>query len=70
MNDLKSALAPRRYEQVGEKAFMWTCRLAVMWRGTTWGKPIRTGASFVGLGTHRHRVVFYPISHPDPQSGL
>ncbi len=31
---------------------------AVMWRGTTLGKPIRSGASFVGLGTHRHRVVF------------
>lgn len=30
MNDLKSALAPRRYEQVGEKTFMWTCRLAVL----------------------------------------
>jgi 2-polyprenyl-6-methoxyphenol hydroxylase-like FAD-dependent oxidoreductase len=43
---------------------------AVMWRGTTWAKPIRTGASFVGLGTHRHRVVFYPISHPDPRTGL
>lgn len=43
---------------------------AVMWRGTTWGKPIRTGASFVGLGTHRHRMVFYPISQPDTQSGL
>lgn len=43
---------------------------AVMWRGTTWAKPIRTGASFVGLGTHRHRIVFYPISHPDPQTGL
>jgi 5-methylphenazine-1-carboxylate 1-monooxygenase len=43
---------------------------AVMWRGTTWGKPIRSGASFVGLGTHRHRIVFYPISHPDPRSGL
>ena len=43
---------------------------AVMWRGTTWGKPIRSGASFVGLGTHRHRVVFYPISHPDPKTGL
>ena len=28
------------------------------------------GASFVGLGTHRQRVVFYPISHPDPQTGL
>jgi 2-polyprenyl-6-methoxyphenol hydroxylase-like FAD-dependent oxidoreductase len=43
---------------------------AIMWRGTTLGRPIRTGASFVGLGTHRHRVVFYPISHPDPQTGL
>jgi 2-polyprenyl-6-methoxyphenol hydroxylase-like FAD-dependent oxidoreductase len=43
---------------------------AVMWRGVTRGKPIRTGASFVGLGTHRHRVVFYPISAPDPLDGL
>jgi len=43
---------------------------ALMWRGTTWAKPIRTGASFVGLGTHRHRMVFYPISHPDPRTGL
>lgn len=43
---------------------------AVMWRGTTWGKPTRTGASFVGLGTHKHRVVIYPISQPDPQTGL
>ncbi len=43
---------------------------AIMWRGTTWAKPIRTGASFIGLGTHRHRMVFYPISHPDPETGL
>ncbi|MFN3350932.1 flavin-dependent oxidoreductase [Pseudorhodoplanes sp.] len=43
---------------------------AIMWRGTTWAKPIRTGSSFVGLGTHRERVVFYPISHPDPRTGL
>lgn len=43
---------------------------ALMWRGTTWARPIRTGASFVGLGTHRHRMVFYPISHPDPATGL
>jgi 2-polyprenyl-6-methoxyphenol hydroxylase-like FAD-dependent oxidoreductase len=43
---------------------------AIMWRGVTVGKPIRTGASFVGLGTHRHRVVFYPISAPDPSTGL
>ena len=43
---------------------------AVMWRGTSWAKPIRSGASFVGLGTHRHRMVFYPISQPDPATGL
>ncbi|HXD47022.1 MAG TPA: flavin-dependent oxidoreductase [Pseudolabrys sp.] len=43
---------------------------AIMWRGTTWGKPIRSGASFVGLGTHRQRVVFYPISNADPRTGL
>ena len=43
---------------------------AIMWRGVTKGTPIRSGASFVGLGTHRHRVVFYPISAPDPVTGL
>ena len=37
---------------------------AIMWRGTVRAKPIRTGASFVGLGTHRQRMVIYPISHP------
>ncbi len=43
---------------------------ALMWRGTTLAKPIRTGASFVGLGTDHHRIVFYPISAPDPETGL
>ncbi|HEX5091347.1 MAG TPA: flavin-dependent oxidoreductase, partial [Burkholderiales bacterium] len=43
---------------------------AIMWRGVTRGAPIRTGASFVGFGTHRQRVVFYPISARDPASGL
>lgn len=43
---------------------------AIMWRGTTPGVPIRTGASFVGLGSLKHRVVLYPISRPDPASGL
>ncbi|MBV7378395.1 flavin-dependent oxidoreductase [Maritimibacter dapengensis] len=43
---------------------------ALMWRGTTMAKPIRTGSSFVGLGTHEHRMVIYPISHPDPETGL
>ncbi|WP_282181211.1 flavin-dependent oxidoreductase [Aliiroseovarius marinus] len=43
---------------------------AVMWRGTTLAKPVRTGSSFIGLGTHEHRMVIYPISHPDPDTGL
>ena len=43
---------------------------AVMWRGTTLAKPIRTGSSFIGLGTHRQRMVIYPISHPDPETGM
>lgn len=37
----------------------------IMWRGTCRAKPMRTGSSFVGLGTDRHRVVIYPISAPD-----
>ena len=40
---------------------------AIMWRGTTRARPTRTGASFVGLGSHRHRLVFYPISQPDAE---
>ncbi|MEZ5658097.1 MAG: flavin-dependent oxidoreductase [Burkholderiaceae bacterium] len=43
---------------------------AIMWRGTSPGVPVRSGSSFVGFGTHRQRVVFYPISHPDPATGL
>ncbi len=41
----------------------------IMWRGTARSVPIRSGSSFVGLGTSRHRVVFYPISQPD-ENGL
>jgi len=43
---------------------------AILWRGVTRGVPLRTGASFIGFGTHRQRVVFYPISRRDPASGL
>ena len=39
---------------------------AIMWRGTTPGVPIRSGASFVGVGSARHRVVLYPISPVGP----
>ncbi len=37
---------------------------AVMWRGTAQVEPMRTSSSFIGLGTHQHRMVIYPISHP------
>ena len=40
---------------------------AIMWRGTTRTRPIRTGSSFVGLGTSRQRMVIYPISRPDAE---
>ncbi len=43
---------------------------AIMWRGTSPGVPIRSGASFTGLGSARHRVVLYPISPPDLRTGL
>ena len=43
---------------------------AIMWRGTTLSKPVRTGASFIGLGTDKKRVVIYPISKADNSSGL
>lgn len=35
---------------------------AIMWRGTVRDEPKRTASSFIGLGTHRHRMVMYPIS--------
>jgi len=37
----------------------------IMWRGTARVKPMRTQSSFIGLGTHLHRMVIYPISYPD-----
>ena len=43
---------------------------AILWRGTTPGVPVRSGASFVGVGSLRQRLVLYPISPPDPASGL
>lgn len=42
----------------------------LMWRGTTQARPVRSGASFIGLGSARQRVVVYPISAPDPATGL
>jgi len=39
----------------------------IMWRGTVRMKPLRTGSSFVGLGTHLQRMVIYPISAIDSE---
>lgn len=43
---------------------------AVMWRGVSPHAPIRTGNSFVLIGKLAHRFVCYPISRPDPRTGL
>ena len=43
---------------------------AVLWRGATPGKPIRSGASFTLVGTLEQRFVHYPISDVDPETGL
>jgi len=43
---------------------------AIMWRGVSKGIPVRTDASFIGLGSHHHRMVMYPITAPDPATGL
>ena len=37
----------------------------IMWRGTTRMRPLRTGSSFLGLGTRKNRVIIYPISQMD-----
>lgn len=43
---------------------------AVLWRGTTRARPYKTGASMVMVGYSGLRFVAYPISTPDPDTGL
>lgn len=43
---------------------------AMLWRGTSSAKPFKTGASMVMVGHSGLRFVSYPISRPDPQTGL
>ncbi|MEM7095475.1 MAG: flavin-dependent oxidoreductase [Actinomycetota bacterium] len=42
----------------------------VMWRGATPGPPVRTGASFLLVGSLEQRFVTYPISEVDSNTGL
>ena len=43
---------------------------AVLWRGASYGPPIRSGASFTLVGSLDQRFIHYPISAPDPETGL
>ncbi len=43
---------------------------AVLWRGTSLGAPVRGGGSFVVVGNPNQRFVTFPISAPDPETGL
>lgn len=43
---------------------------SVLWRGTARAKPYKTGASMVMIGHHALRFVAYPISKPDPVTGM
>jgi 2-polyprenyl-6-methoxyphenol hydroxylase-like FAD-dependent oxidoreductase len=62
---LRSAARAQMYPDEGEP--VWGG--AILWRGTAEGPPIRTGASFVLVGTMEQRFVTYPISPPDPVTG-
>lgn len=63
---LHSAVRAQMYPQEGDP--IWGG--AVMWRGTSPGPPIRSGASFTLVGSLTQRFVHYPISPPDPATGL
>ena len=43
---------------------------AMLWRGTTRARPFKSGASMVMVGHSGLRFVSYPVSRPDPQTGL
>ncbi len=63
---IHSAIRKQMYPDEGEP--IWNG--AVLWRGTTNAKPFRSGASMALAGHDSQRIVVYPISVPDPDSGL
>ena len=42
----------------------------VLWRGVSHGPPVRDGGSFVIVGSPSQRFVTFPISEPDPATGM
>lgn len=63
---IHSALRAQLYPDEG--APIWNG--AVLWRGTTLGKPFLSAASMCLAGHDTQRIVVYPITPPDPETGL
>lgn len=63
---IHSAIRKQMYPDEG--APIWNG--AVLWRGTTNARPFRSGASMALAGHDSQRIVVYPISAPDPETGL
>ena len=60
--------AVRRQMQPHEGTPIWAG--PILWRGTTEARPFLSGASMILAGHDTQRVVAYPISAPDPATGL
>ncbi|WP_164660634.1 flavin-dependent oxidoreductase [Tropicibacter sp. Alg240-R139] len=63
---IHSALRAQMYPDEGEP--IWNGR--VLWRATTQAPEFQGGAAMVMIGHDDLRVVAYPISEPDPESGM
>ena len=63
---IHSAIRAQMYPDEGEP--IWGG--AVMWRATTQAKPFFGGAAMALAGHDTQRIVAYPISEPDPETGL
>ena len=63
---IHSALRAQMYPDEG--APIWNG--AILWRGTTQGPPFLSGASMILGGHDTQRIVCYPITPPDPDTGL
>ena len=60
--------AIRRQMYPAEGAPVWAG--SVMWRAATESRPFLDGATMVFIGNDDQKFVAYPISQPDPQTGL
>lgn len=60
--------AIRRQMRPEEGAPIWGG--AILWRATTEAPPFKSGASMILAGHDTQRIVAYPISPPDPDTGL